>query len=364
MSNKFCRLLSNGYKINVSGEDLLWSPCCFYSKKTPLLDAEAFKKELEYTSSATTWLPECSTCQQMESTGVRGLMPRLHSFIRVPEEYNAGECVALEISFDRKCNAACLSCGSYCSTTWTKYEQKHQLISHTYDQNPANLLLDKLLSAVKLDKVRDIFIMGGEPLYSDTNLKLLTHLRDNHSDLSTIRLRYQTNGSVAPTAEVLNLLTMFGSVDFSLSIDGVADRFDYLRWPLKWHRVERNVNNLLDTTSIKFSINATISPLNVLYFQEIDDWILKTIPTDRLTWPDRLARPNRCFAPLDLNYTSPQLREKVIQLYGDNHPISKIFNGLNFNPDYKSMFDYINKHDQLRRLNWKEVFPEVVKYYQ
>lgn len=363
MSNKFCRLLSNGYKINVEGQNLLWSPCCFYSKKTPLLDTVKFKQELDYTSSATDWLPECATCRQMESTGVVGLAPRLGSFRKVPEDVDNGVCVALELSFDRKCNAACLSCGSYCSTTWSKYEFKHQLINYKTDNNPADKLLNQLVSAVPMDQLREVFILGGEPLYSDLNVQFLQHLNAVHPDLTKVRLYYQSNGSIFPSAEVLSLISKFGRIDFGLSIDGIGERFNYLRWPLKWNRVEQNVRKLLEISNAKFYVNATVSPLNLLYIDEIINWYDSTIPVERRIWPDRSIRVNRSTGKLDLNCSSNELKAQAVDHYGNDHVISHVLSGINELGNYRQMFDYIETHDVIRKLDWRKTFPEVAQYY-
>ena len=79
MANTFCRQLSNGYKINVQGDKLLWSPCCFYSKKTDVSNLVELKKDMEYAHNATGWLPECNTCKTMEESGVDILKPRLNA---------------------------------------------------------------------------------------------------------------------------------------------------------------------------------------------------------------------------------------------------------------------------------------------
>lgn len=363
MSNSFCRLLSNGYKINVENNNLVWSPCCFYTRKTPLLDTLKFNHALKYTSSATNWLPECSTCQKMEAVGVDGLTPRLASFRKVPTDVETGVCVALEISFDRKCNAACLSCSSYCSTTWSKYDFKHQLINYKTDDNHPNKLLDQLISAVPMNQVRDLFIMGGEPLYSDINLKFLQHIHKVHPDLSQVRLYYQTNGSIYPSDEVLELLSKFGKLEFGFSFDGVEERFNYLRWPLKWHRVEQNVQKMLAIPNAKFYLNATVSPLNLLYVDEIVKWYDNTIPVDKHIWPERSIRINRCTGIMDLSKASLELKNCAIEQYGPDHTISRMLNEMPVDKNYQPMFDYIEKHDSIRRLDWRKTFPEVEQYY-
>jgi sulfatase maturation enzyme AslB (radical SAM superfamily) len=364
MSNNFCRQLSNGYKINVGYQGLEWSPCCYFSKKTLLLDRPAFEKMLAYTSSAETWLPECRLCQQMEASGAIGLSPRKTSFEKIPVEIENGHCGALEINLDLMCNAACLSCGSYASTTWQKYDLKHKIHDYGPIEDRSDQYLKDLIENVPLESLQHLYILGGEPFYGATNLKLLQYLHQVHPALDQVVLQYQTNASISPDPEVLELWKSFKTVVFNMSLDGVGERFNYLRWPLKWHRVEKNVDFLLKSTNVLFNVNATVNPLSVLYFDEIEQWTLRTIPNDRMV--QRLHNPvraNRCMPPLDLNLTTLELRQAVTLKYGSEHKLSKIFSNLEVNRDYQTMFDYIHKHDQLRRLDWRSTFSAVVKYY-
>ena len=366
MANKFCRHLINGYKLDLRWYNvLLWSPCCYYSKKVPLLDQEAFERELAYTSSATDWLPECRLCENMEKSGA-GLQvsPRLASFNRIPDELDDGVCGNLELSYDSKCNAACLSCGSYISDTWKKYDYKHNIndVGPIIDQS--DKLTSQVINNIPLDQLNELYILGGEPFYSSSGNTVLRHLHKTHPDIGNVKLRYQTNGSLIPDAETRDLWQGFKSVEVSMSLDGTKDQFNYLRWPLKWHRIEKTVDNLLTTTNTIININATINPLNVLYFQQLDDWAISTIPKDRLKWPDAPVRPNRCLGILDLNKSTVELRHRVREMYGSDHRLTKIFSNLEVNRNYHDMFNYINTHDKIRRLNWQNTFPDVVEYYK
>jgi hypothetical protein len=363
MANAFCKLLSNGYKITLSNDQLMWSPCCFWfsKKQVPLLDTVEFNKALNYTSTATDWLPECRVCQKMESHGVLATSPRLLSFEKVPDPVEDGKCVALEISFDVKCNAACLSCSPQFSSTWSKYNKKHNLINLTANTHDAEYFLNQFINNVDLTHVKDIFMMGGEPFYSDTHVKLLKHLVAIHPAPEKIRVRYQTNGSIVPNKEVIDLWSKFKLIILSISIDGIQDRFDYLRWPLKWNQVEDNVRQLLDIPNTIFNINATITPLNVLYFDEIENWATKFIPHNRLKNPQTPVRPCRGFQILDLNWTPQSLRTAVLDKYSPEHLLSKIFNNLEFNQS-NQMIEYIEQHDQLRKLDWKKTFPLSIPY--
>ena len=369
MSNKHCRQLSNGYKINIDhNNNLLWSPCCFYATKVNLEDTVNFQKELAFTSSATGWLlPECSICKQMEETSVDRLSPRINSFVRVPEEFDDGDCVDLEISFDTTCNAACMSCGSYSSSTWTKFERKHNLLGKLskdsyHSPASADYFLQKLIKLVPLDKLRTIFILGGEPFYSDTHIKLLEHVCSVHPNPELITLRYVSNGSIFPESNVIELWSKFKEIHITFSLDGILNKFEYLRWPLTWNKVVNVIDKFINETNVIIGINSTISPLNVLYWQELDDWTNATVPKDRLARQG--TRPNRCFGYMDLHYTPLLMREEFYKQYGLDHKVSRILMGLEVNDNNAKMISYLDKIDPLRNQSWRETFPDVVKFFE
>lgn len=390
MANKFCRQLSNGYKINIHDDVLHWSPCCFYSKRVNMYDTETWKKEMEYARSATGWIPECEGCRVLEETGVEMLKPRLQCNTWIPEDSEDGDCVNLEISFDTKCNAACISCGSYCSTTWAKFDKKHNLNLHDAplqlnlkskldrklagfkygitlqddDTDISGVLFRKLLSLVPLDKLRNVFVLGGEPLYTSSHMKMLKHLKEVHPDLSKVSLRYQSNGSIYPSDEVLKYWEDYQSIIFGVSFDAIGERFNYMRWPLKWKKASENLIRLMTETDCRLHVNATLSPLNIYYYDELNNWLQDNIPVRPNVRPnDLIARTNPCQGEMDLRFTSQRLYDKIMNKYGDGHNIAKLYSSIKIGDDYRPMFGYIEQMDKLRRLDWRKTFPDVVDCY-
>lgn len=389
MANKFCRQLSNGFKINVQGDKLLWSPCCFYSKKTDMSNTTEYLKAREYANNATGWLPECESCKKMEESGVDLLHPRLNANHMISEDSVDGDCVNLEISFDTKCNAACLSCGSYCSTTWAKFDKKHGLNQHispkvvrlenpfqrrlaevqykitldTEDSDLSDILFKQLINTVPLDKLQTIFIMGGEPFYTKSHVKMLKHLKEVHPNLKNVSIRYQSNGSIYPSDEVLKLWEDYKYIVYGASFDGVGERFNYLRWPLKWHRCEKVLTRLVNETDVRLHVNCTISPLNILYVDELDNWLRDNINISKFSNQRQLIRPNACLGDMDLRFASEKLKEKVYTKYGVDHDISKLVNSMDVYNDPERMFRYVEQMDSLRRLDWRKTFPDVVDCY-
>jgi len=355
-----------------------------------MYDTENWQREMEYARNATGWIPECESCRVLEETGVEMLKPRLQCNTWIPEDSEDGDCVNLEISFDTKCNAACISCGSYCSTTWAKFDKKHNLEQHAAplqlnlsskidrklagfkygitlqddDNDISGVLFRKLISLVPLDKLRNVFMLGGEPLYTSSHLKMLKHLKEVHPDLSQVSLRYQSNGSIYPSDEILKYWEDYKSIVFGVSFDAVGERFNYMRWPLKWKKASENLVRLMTDTNCRLHVNATLSPLNIYYYDELNDWLSANIPLGPNVRPlDLLARTNPCQGEMDLKFTSQRLYDKVMTKYGEDHDIAKLYSSIKIGGDYRPMFKYIEHMDSLRRLDWRKTFPDVVDCY-
>jgi hypothetical protein len=350
----------------------------------------ALKKEMAYAHNATDWLPECSSCRTMEESSVEVLKPRLNANSMISADSVIGDCVNLEISFDTKCNAACLSCGSYCSSTWAKFEKKHNINLHGItnkvininnslerkiaeslykikltedDTDTSDVLFRKLISLVPLDKLETIFIMGGEPFYTKSHLKMLKHLKEIHPDLSKVSIKYQSNGSIYPSDEVLKLWEDYKFISYGVSLDGIDKKFNYLRWPLKWHRCEPIVKRLMRETKAQLYVNCTVSPLNILYVNELENWLIDNIPHNKFKNQTSIIRPNACLGTMDLRYTNHKLRDKVFRLYGEDHDISKMFSNMPVYDDPSAMFNYIEQMDRIRRLDWRKTFPDITDCY-
>lgn len=353
MTTDFCHFLSNGYTLNVINDQLTTRPCCVYPKHIPI---NLIKQERDRVSTATNWIPECSECRRVESIGVTSM--RVLSKERVVGSFELGDCVSLELNFDKKCNAACLSCASDFSSTWERYNRKHNLEDRISKRSPAEMFR-QFTKSVPLDKLQFLYIQGGEPFYGSTNIRFLKHILAVHPNPSSITLHYQTNGSILPSDEILGYWKQFKTVVLNYSIDDIEDRFHYLRWPLDWKSVNTNIAHMIKNTDVRFQVNSTINPLNILNYNNLESWIVDTFPNERLL----KYRAGACLGNLDLRHSPLKLRSAVKTKYGIDHKVTKLFNTTElFEPT--PMINYITQHDQFRRLNWQKTFPESVEYFK
>ena len=110
---------------------------------------------------------------------------------------------------------------------------------------------------------------------------VLRHLKEIHPDLSKVSIRYQSNGSIYPSDEVLKLWEDYKFIVYGASLDGVGERFNYLRHFGVWDVVKENIkiwqNKVKETKNekINFEVCCTISILNVLYVFEMVDFVIE-----------------------------------------------------------------------------------------
>lgn len=372
MSNKHCRNLSNQYELTPDGRGgVNYKPCCQYRGNSVRLDLrEHFQQVKDIFNSAERWLPGCSVCQQMEQSNAHGVSYRLQSFDRTPEDYDHNDCVSLDVSLELECNAACITCGPHVSSTWAKIEKKISGKSYpildlqSTGTLASDLYLQQIIDYVPLDKLRLLLVKGGEPLLTDFHKKLMAHIVSVHPDPKQVSIRYNTNCSVFPDNEVLQLWDQFKEIRINLSLDGIGERFEYIRWPLKWDKVERNVHRFINETNAKFVVHCTVSPLNLLYLNELQEWADKNIPTDRVHYKFGPVIWTRCYGVLDLNKTPLTMQEVSCKLYGEDHSVNKILKSFNDRDDLASALQFLDTHDRIRLQNWRTTFPDAVPYLE
>lgn len=355
MSNKFCRFLSNSMSIQLEKGKLIARPCC-WSNDQIQFDQNHNEKRQAVFDSIDGWTSGCDICHQQESAGNRSF--RHSSFDIIPElENNA--IASLDINIDMTCNAACVMCDPTFSTTWAiqtkKFNIRNGSIPESYDYQQQ---LDFILSTVDLSELRRVKFFGGEPLLTDSHLQVLRKIP--HPEQCDIW--YTTNGSVLPDNEVLQLWSKFKLVFMEVSIDGVGEQFEYIRWPLPWTKLERNLLKLKETApvNVMFRINHTLNPFNIFYYDRLDYWITNNLSTNRLGDATEI-NIHPCWGTWSLSKTPLGLRELIFEKY-NNHSVSELLKQVAVD-DPRPILDFTNKWETVRNNNWKLVFPDIVKFF-
>jgi DNA-directed RNA polymerase subunit N (RpoN/RPB10) len=359
MVNKFCKALSNRILFtNVGSSDSVkYKPCCFFTTDLPIGNRRQFESMRKFTSSINNWTTFCKKCKNFEDNGVAS------SRVEFNKEY-LEEGIDLEIQMDKTCNAACITCGDWSSTTWQKYNQKINNLSTKFVIKPdVTSNVEKIIDLIDFSTInlRSINILGGEPFANDSHLKILRQIPDNVAQGA--ELSYTTNGSYALDSECLDVFQKFKDVTFTFSLDGVENVFNYHRWPLIWDRVEENFESILSYKDYNFSagIGTTLTSFSIYYHDRLENWVRKleskyNKPIDIDFWP--------AFGVMSLAGIPPALREVLKTKYSYNE---KLVNYMNSQPytqyAYNELLKHVEYHDSHRKLSWRETFPEIVEYF-
>jgi hypothetical protein len=204
--------------------------------------------------------------------------------------------------------------------------------------------------------VTRVKFFGGEPLFNDLHVKIL----ERFLDPGNTEIWYTTNASIYPSQQVLELWAKFKLVYFEASLDGIGDQFDYIRWPLKWDHVEKNLFRLKDEAPVNllFRINHTLNPFNVFYYDRIVNWVNTSFPTNRLGDKTEI-NIHPCWGSWDLSKTPQSLRNTI----KSNSPVFALLKNTTVNTDLSSISEFIKQWEPRRKNNWKNTFPEIVEHF-
>ena len=360
---KFCNFLSNQYHFTYD----IVKPCCWIKNlpttSASILNPEGIADQVQRLSNINDWIPECEYCHNLEKNGATS--PRLNSlkeeiFSDIDEP---GAPIKIEVQIDEDCNGACLMCGPHASTTWEQY-----ILKTTKDTKPffkynipvGNRFLS-VKNTIKWDSVKQIHFFGGEPMKTDTHVRILKLVTRPEN----VNLEYVTNGSILPDAETFEIWKKFKSVKINVSIDGIDEHFNYLRWPLQWKTVKSNLLEYANLDPNKFKIDTSFvaTPFNILYQDRYMSWATDFLKDTNLKNNKLFNYPWPVMGVINLSCVPPSLADEVALKYGYNSRIYQLIKPFD-TKKFKEFMDYIEYHDGHRDNSWRDTFPEVVHHFK
>lgn len=357
--NKFCKALSNALSFRIPGDSnsITFNPCCLYDEYLPFHPVVFEKQREKFITSDKDFLPYCNKCKLKEQTHKNS--HRLYANRDIPDDIGT-DIYKIEFVLDTTCNAACIQCGTLQSSLWrNEVAQRNKTYQHIQPKEQIDNKIDLIFNSVNIDTVKEFHFWGGEPLLTDTHLKVI----DRINDTSTVTLRYTTNGSIFPSQDILKRWEKFKKVIIGMSLDDVGDRFHYIRWPLGWDKVSRNMSRFEKEvpSNLHYHINCCVIPLNVYYINDLKEWLDSSFRN-----PDG-SEINLTYIKgegmLDVACTPQKMRDEVLKRTPSNHPVSNLLLQLPIE-DTGPMLRHLNTWDPVRKLNWRETFPDIVKYFE
>ena len=253
----------------------------------------------------------CKECWKLEERGVqsfRQIQNELyqediqHTLELINDEgyLDKAAITYLDVTLGNVCNLKCRSCNPWASHSWieegptvphSEFTETTYKVAVMSSKNPwfmtafYNGYFDTVLSRVKV-----INFLGGEPLVVKEHYDWLEHIV-TQGWAKNISLQYNSNGTTIPK-RVLELWTQFKHVTVSLSLDAVGDLAYYVRYPSKWHVIQKNVgklaNHAREYKNLNVQTHMTLSCLNLHDLPNMLDWCKQQYDTwhyvDKDTW--------------------------------------------------------------------------------
>ena len=343
----------------------------------------------------------CKRCYNEEKAGVASHRIRSNlywkdyysfdQFIRQTDRngYFKGNAIYLDMRLGNKCNLECTMCSPQETVRWESLSQKIQNHARNnflknYFKNhqdfiklaPSKLWYER--EDVKEDIYRQIpflkriTIAGGEPLLIKEHYNLLDECI-NQKSAHHISLHYHTNGTVLGS-ELFDKWSHFDSVMVFFSIDDIAERNRYIRYPCPWEKIEKNLE-LIDKESPKNvhpMILCTIQIKNIFYFDEFLDCLMDKRFKKVHAYYDDLIHTEVVHHPVFLNcQILPQKVKKLVSEKFENiykkfpaktnrfKTIIDFMNGEDKSDLLPVFKDYVQALDKARGTNFAKTFPEL-----
>ena len=368
MASLHCINLEQGLRINTNGE---CTSCClqtvnYKNENNETLNIRKNTFDEIINSSTAKQIRDnlkqvkkdinCRQCWSLEDAG-------LQSKRLLDNHHRAGEGLLLDLCMGTTCNIKCRTCGPESSAQWNKeywdinksyneistYKDYKGFLRTFNDAFEDDSLVWKELENNKQD-IRWIDMYGGEPMMMKKQWKFLEQLIKD--DLAkNISLHYNTNGTIWDD-EKYNILKEFKHISIDFSIDGIKDRYEFMRHPAIWEEVIQNMETIKNIKDFKCQIAHTVSTLNVWYINEIYMWFKG--------WDIYL---NMVHGPPEYNISNiPEDIKKVITekigIKEKYQPVLDFMNSKISNFNFQSFIDKTKQHDDYRGENYNVIFPE------
>lgn len=240
----------------------------------------------------------CNRCWVVEDNGAHSYRQHWNKRFGATEEDTFKTSINieyLELTLGNKCNIQCRMCNPWSSSMWADDIAKNPEINYwKADVSDINFEwynhpnFDKVFEDI-IPTLKHINMLGGEPLFVPKYYEILQRIVDS-GRAEHISLQFNTN-MLAVQDKVYDIWKHFKSININMSCDGVGIVNEYVRWPGKWNKWERNLQKVNNWQK-------TIEP---------GKWLLQVHSTmSNLTWLD-LANLFEYTQTLDIGTKLPYL---------------------------------------------------------
>lgn len=274
----YCSAPFNSIRIEAVNETTaLYKPCCLYNQSDinylSVVDYlhSSELAELKQHFDANAEIPKsCNACYRQEQQGQVSLRQHFNS------KFNQAQKITqLEIFPSNVCNLKCFMCDSNFSTALAAEQKKLNFINDYREIDNVDLCFDAIND---LQELTDVSFIGGEFFLTKKNLEILDLLIQRQ-----LNARVVTNGTVILPAHI-ERLKKIPKLELQVSLDGIGQSYEFMRYPAKWETVDYNIQYLKrELSHAKLNFNFVVQPLNVQYVIPTLDYANKLLIPTRLT---------------------------------------------------------------------------------
>lgn len=339
----------------------------------------------------------CEYCQNIENAGgtsdrqFQNLIPEIYpSELDKDPTATVVDPVVLEVFFSNTCNLRCVYCSPTLSSSIQQENKKFNgsiIPEHNfeYKDNQYKQLVPQFWQWMGINgqKLKRLQVLGGEPFLQDD----VDRLVDYFEQFPCPDLEYNlVTNLMVPKKLLRNKLQQLASlvkrkhlkrIDLQCSVDSWGPAQEYVRYGFDRKLFETNLKMVQDFCVFRTGLLSTVNALSINEMPALAEKFLEWNQHSMVYWYMHLVLPEgtSIFDPLNFNYSI--FSESLDKLSGlipqdtwDNQQTFQIFNGIKNKlvkgcRDNKlkqmQMFDYLDKIDHRRNLDWKTTFLSLTK---
>jgi hypothetical protein len=320
--------------------------------------------------------PQCSSCWTHEELDSPFSFRKIMNQQYLSDNFDVSKLENpkfVTLLFGNFCNLKCLQCGPFASSSheveqkvhWDKFKNLRYMSNWVgpYNGNRKWFLTQEFsdLKTQLTDNAEEILLIGGEPLITPEAIAFLSTV----SNPENIRLNVTTNASVL-TDKVFDLLSKFKLITMTVSLDGIGEHAEYVRYGCVWNEVDANIRKILKlpnigTTNGRPSIGIAHTFQHTSYKTLIP--ILKYaaemqfhVRIEKLVWPSHLSIDS--LLPEDHAMFVSQLTELLTDPayschYNDINFALTVLNTYQFDAElHKDFVEHVTLLDNIRKTSY------------
>jgi hypothetical protein len=293
---------------------VVFKPGCIYNPNNKIssldeyLHGEEMTQHRDNLCNGSVPNPSCRGCSNPEKIGLQSIRLDL---LEKPWASDQLKIRMLDIQYSNICNLGCLFCSPEQSSYLSEERFKAGIIDKRVSfKNNLNISLDTMDQLPDLEVVN--FIGGEFFLFKNNSLILDQIIKRN------LGANIFTNASLLEE-KLMSKLEKIPKLEIHISMDGVGEMYEFMRYPGKWDTFVTNVNILLKRLHwADKRFNVVVQPLNIQNLHEIFEHNNKLLLHTHhqildtplhLTWP--ILTPEECQKIIFLLKTKQQKKYHI-----------------------------------------------------